>query len=870
MKQRKFTIYVAAYLSQAIFKRKDISWMDFCERLKKPHRSSETLQEFLKMPKEQQGQLKDLGGFVGGILKGGKRRADLVEGRDLLTLDLDDIPAGKTEEVLSSVQSLGCSAAVYSTRKHQPEAPRLRVVIPTDRTLTPDEYEPAARHVAKQIGFEYCDPVSFRLNQIMFWPSVCKDGEYILKFFDGDFIGADSILSQCGDWKDAASWPISNRESDTIKQEAQQDSRDLKKKRGYVDAFCRTYTVRDAMEKFLPGVYEPTRNRNRFTYSGGTTSGGAVLLYKDQFLYTHHHHDPCYCEHLVNAFDLVRIHKFEQLDVDVGKDVPLNKYPSYLAMKELCRGLPEVMKNLKLSFEFNERYDEYLRQKLKATEESGTFRPEDFTDLGQAKVFGRVFAECACFVPGLDPLVFTGDHWEPNAYRMQKLSQILVEKQKVEAMRAKLQAEAELEQVLVKKGVRDLISSEKDPEIKQAQAQVDAAEFYLDFAARKRQSSAAIRNTLTEAAPRLSKDVSDLDADPFVLNTPGGLVDLRTGSIRKNLPADLCTRITAVAPSSEGLELFENFLDSLTQGDQTLVDFLQQVVGMAAVGKVFEEKLVLFYGSGGNGKSTFTNLVYAVLGDYSGALSPECMTVGYKGNAKAELAELRGKRFVLAPELSDGQQLDTGTVKKICSTDIIHAEPKYKPVFDFVPSHSVIMTANSLPQVAARDAGFWDRVVVVPFLARLRDGENEVKNYADHLFQECGGAVLSWIVEGARNFIEAGYRLFPPAIVQEITGNFQQEADTLTRFLSERCERGSRWDVGAQTLLDSYLDFCNSAGEFPFTRQAAGFKAAMLQQGFIWKRTKQGGRFFGLRIMPGLASPETRLSHEQPSESAGA
>ena len=311
-----------------------MKWSEFCSRLEKPIRGTETLGEFLKMSKADQDSRKDVGGFVGGVIEGGRRKVGNVKSRDLVTLDLDNIPENGTEKILKNVQMLGCAAAVYSTRKHRQAAPRLRVIIPTDRTMTIEEYEPVCRRIAKLIGIDYCDPTTFELNRLMFWPSVSSDGEYVYRKFGSDFLKADSVLRMYGDWHDASQWPTAEGEKAVTKR-AIAKQQDPTAKTGVVGAFCRTYTIREAMEAFIPGMYTQAQSDDRFTYTGGTTSGGAIVYDGDRWMYSHHATDPCSGQ-LVNAFDMVRLHMFRDRDNDVKEGTPTNRLPSYRLMQELA------------------------------------------------------------------------------------------------------------------------------------------------------------------------------------------------------------------------------------------------------------------------------------------------------------------------------------------------------------------------------------------------------------------------------------------------------------------------------------------------------------------------------------------------------
>lgn len=332
---RKLTISTAGSRKSTYWPKSEILWSDFVDRLRIPVRSTETLEEYLALPKNRQAELKDVGGFVGGSFTNDRRKNAYVQGRDILTLDMDNIPAGKTDDILKRVSGLGCAAAVYSTRKHAQYAPRLRVIIPLDRTASADEYEPAARKAAALVGIEFCDPTTFDVCRLMYWPSCCRDGEYICEVYDHPFCSLDGLLGMYGDWKDVTEWPQVPG-SDAIERRRLSRQEDPTTKKGLVGAFCRTYSITAAMDKFLPGMYEPTDIPGRYTYTGGSTTGGAVVYDGDMFLYSHHATDPCSGQ-LVNAFDLVRLHLYGDMDADAKDGTPTNKLPSFQAMSKVAK-----------------------------------------------------------------------------------------------------------------------------------------------------------------------------------------------------------------------------------------------------------------------------------------------------------------------------------------------------------------------------------------------------------------------------------------------------------------------------------------------------------------------------------------------------
>ena len=336
---RQITISVGANRRATKWQPQSLLISELYARLATPARGAETMADYLALPKGQQDDLKDVGGYVAGALAGLRRKAGAVAGRDVLTLDLDNIPPGGTEHVLQRVEGLGCGYCVYSTRKHSAAAPRLRVLLPLDRTCTADEYEPCARRMAEMIVMELADPSTFEASRLMYWPSCCKDSQYVYHAADKPMLSVDGLLRTYQDWRDYTSWPALPGAVSPARLAAKQG--DPLTKKGVVGAFCRVYDVPAAMNKFLPGVYEETDTSGRYTFTGGSTTGGAVLYDGGKFLYSHHATDPCSGK-LVNAFDLVRLHRFEELDDEAAPDTPVNRLPSYTAMCEAAAQDKEV------------------------------------------------------------------------------------------------------------------------------------------------------------------------------------------------------------------------------------------------------------------------------------------------------------------------------------------------------------------------------------------------------------------------------------------------------------------------------------------------------------------------------------------------
>ena len=328
--------------------RTEIMWSEFVNRLRTPQRTPETIEEYLNMTKAQQGQLKDIGGFVGGALNGTQRKAKNVTGRDLVTLDLDNIASGETDNVLRTIDSLGAGYAVYSTRSHADFRPRLRVIMPLDRTVTADEYEPIARKLASYIGLQMCDPTTFEASRLMYWPACSRDSNYVFAAGDKPFVSADGILKQYTDWHDVTVWPQIPGEVTKAKALLAKQA-DPTSKEGIVGAFCREFNIYQAIEHFIPHAYDTTEHDDRLTYTGGSTVAGAVIYDSGNFLYSHHATDPCSGQ-LVNAFDLVRLHLYGDQDEGAKPGTPPNKLPSYQEMKKLAMGNAAVTRDLNEHF----------------------------------------------------------------------------------------------------------------------------------------------------------------------------------------------------------------------------------------------------------------------------------------------------------------------------------------------------------------------------------------------------------------------------------------------------------------------------------------------------------------------------------------
>ena len=477
-------------------------------------------------------------------------------------------------------------------------------------------------------------------------------------------------------------------------------------------------------------------------------------------------------------------------------------------------------------------------------------KPSDYSDVGQATVLAREYEGKLRYSPSTDFLVYNCRFWEESKPKAQVVAQELTTRQLEEAETEIKKATDEM----MKNGAWELLASMGPKKAAMAFSSEQARSFqkyenattYRNYAI-KRRDSKYITAALKEAHPMVEIDQRQLDADEFLLNTPSATYDLRIGlpSAHEHTPADFITKQTTVDPSDEGMDIWQDALETFFCGDNELIDYVQEIAGLSAIGKVCVEGLIIAYGEGRNGKSTFWNTLSRVLGTYSGNMSADTLTVGCKRNVKPELAEAKGKRIIIAAELEEGMRLNTSNVKQLCSTDEIYAEKKYKDPFSFVPSHTLVLYTNHLPKVGAIDAGTWRRLIVIPFNAKI-EGSSDIKNYADYLFNKAGGAILKWIMTGAKHVIEKDYHIVKPAVVEAAIQKYKDNNDWLSQFLDECCETDSSYSAKSGDVYNAYRSYCMQVGDY--IRSTTDFYTALECAGFERKRSKSARLLFGLQL----------------------
>lgn len=782
-------------------------WSDLLKRLRSPKRTPETAEEYAAMPHDQKSEIKDVGGFVGGTVWG-NRKGGNVSTRQLLTLDADY----GSMELWDTWETMFAEAAcVYSTHSHTPDSPRLRFLIPLSREVDREEYEAIARLVANWIGIESFDDTTYQPNRLMYWPSCPKDGEYIFDWQDGPWLDVETVLNTYEDWHDVKQWPVSSRQKSQLRKATDKQGDPLSKP-GVVGAFNRAYTIPAAIERFLPDTYAPAGD-GRYTYTAGHTVGGLVLYENESFAYSHHDTDPCSGQ-LCNAFDLVRIHLYGEQDIG-SESKPINERPSYFAMKQLIQSDSAVLAEIKTDRtsaleDFSSEYAQLDRV------------GRDFTDQGNAVAFSDRFRSVLRWHRAMGWLCWDGKVWRKDA---ESAAQLLV-------MRFcdDLLGEAKLESQL---------AYDKPSE--------EAAKAKMKWAISSR-GRGHIENVLKLSRSLMEEpDQEIFDADPWLLNTPDGVIDLRTGEMKPHDSAYMCTMMTAVAPDPQMKKpLFDKFLHQLTGGDDEYADYLQLVAGMTAVGKVYEEGLVISHGPGSNGKSTFFGAWQQALGSYATTISAELLMAHQPGREVIGMAEVRGKRLVISSETEEGAKLGVSVMKRLTSRDPISARALYKNPMTFIPTHTLVLHTNFLPSLKSLDGGTRRRIAVAPFTMSLKPDE-VIKDFGDRLMREEGPAILRWIVEGAIRFYKANMTITAPATVAKATEDYLSNEDWFQAFVEDCCEQGEGHNVMQARLYAAYVKRARDNNEF--IRSNKVFSAELEKRGFKRKRMNAGMRVEGLGLV---------------------
>ena len=789
---------------------REVTWEQLCRKLQTPVRTSETMAEYAAMSKDQRAEIKDVGGYVGGRIESGHRKAGNISDRQLICLDADF-----ADESLWDVWELmvGKAALMHSSHSSTPEKPRFRLVIPLSRPVSAAEYEPIARRLAEWVGIDAFDDTTYEAERLMYWGSCCADAEYVFRKSESeDWVNPDEVLATYEDWHDMRQWPTSSRQNEVVVRMGKVQGDPLTKP-GVIGAFNRAYRITEAIEKFLPDVYSPAGD-GRWTYNGGTTTGGAVTYDDDTFIYSHHDTDPI-SRRLCNAYDMVRLHLFGQMDV--GSEEDIGNLPSANEMKRLLQNDPKVGAELANSVMRADPTDVF-----DTVPDSGRVFDGDLSEQNIAAKLVDYCNNCLRYSKPFGWLYWDGVKWVTDA---------------------------DMEATLLIHSFNDRNYADAIVQMRLAATKEDkaAAKAVLQ-AVTKMRSAPGISHLREIAKAKLyERSPESYDTNSWELNTPGGIVDLKTGEIKRNEPKAKHTKCTACTPGGAGVKKWLSFIDYITAGDSSLAEYLQTLCGMAAVGAVYEEGLVITYGDGGNGKSTFFDALSRVLGDYAKAVNADVLVANAYGKVdQSYIAALRGVRLAILGETDEGAMLGAAQLKRITSRDIISARALYKDPIEFIPTHTTVMHTNHLPRLGSLDGGVKRRIAVVPFTATLAAGK-AIKDYSRVLAEECGPAILRWIVEGAVRFYTAGCNLEKPLRVKQTTDEYITGEDVIGQFIDECCELRADVTTTSRDLYDSYQRWMNGQGLRPFSERA--FAQAMMRRGFERGRTSTTRFWKGIDLL---------------------
>lgn len=473
-----------------------------------------------------------------------------------------------------------------------------------------------------------------------------------------------------------------------------------------------------------------------------------------------------------------------------------------------------------------EQYNDYC-SKMK-------YQPDSFADIDLARAFAKNF-DCEAKYLGKDNWVcYNGVRWVSNNEKVQQLAHNFLDDLEKEIARA-----GQFYNAIPHNGLAYCTYPHKTVNLNPLQLR----------------SSMKTSAIIKEAAPYMKAEEKDFDSKPFLLNTPDATYDLRKGLKypQKHRATDLITQTTRVSPSTKGMGIWEQALNDFFCNDQDLIDYMQQLMGLACVGKVIREELIVAFGNGANGKSTFFNAIRQVLGDYATSLTSDLLSKARYSNADQVTPEMKGKRLVIFSEIKNGAMLDDGLLKRTVSADLLFGNGKYQKAKSFTPTHTAVLPSNHLPRIDATDYGTERRIKIVPFLARFRDSgeegtKSDRKDYTTYLVEQAGGAILSWLIVGAQKVIANDSKIEEPYAVKKLTESCLNANNWLKAFLEDCCIEDHAAKATSKALYEKYTTFASDNGYKVVTHK--NFSYALKEHGFSAVHRRNGTYFNGIRLKP--------------------
>lgn len=759
------------------WKNRQMDWSELLVRLNTPTITQETVNDYKKMPKSQQDNIKDVGGFVGGWLKEGKRKRGYAQQRSLVTLDADST----TLDFWDDVQLLfDHAAAVYTTHSHLVKGPRYRLLIPLSRPVTAEEYEPVARKLAEMFGMDNFDDTTYQAERLMYFPSHSIDGEYFTDSLDLPWIDPDKVLADYTDWRDTSFWPESSR-GHSVRETLAKKAGDPLEKRGIVGAFCRTYDIVSAIETFLPDVYGPTGRDDRWTFLGGSTAGGLVI-YDDKFAYSHHGTDPV-GDQLSNAFDLVRIHKFGDLDEDVKPNTPPQKMKSYRAMNEFLQDDGETMAQMQ-----KERLGEAL---------------EDF------------------------------DAFEVDEETPEKTGWLTFDQNGMPVINTYLLAKEVLSEIPIFYDGNEFLRYEPSSGI--WQGGVD--EFLRSYITNKKLIKESKIRYITETVASIKnlayteETFQEMDLNKLVLSN--GVYDLREDSFVAKFDKKLYARTAHPVEYLAGAECptFEGFLSQIVGPEN--VNFIFEWFGYNFYREYNFQKMLFIHGRGGTGKSTLVNLLKELIGrdNYSAVTLKNLM------NERFAPAGLYRKTANFDTDAKPEYLADGSLLKQLTGEDTIYADRKNLDPIYFYNYAKLTFAMNELPAMRDFSGGLKRRLLILKIDEKLTQ---EVKDqFPLKVMQEEAAGIFNKSMEGLRRAIKQdGFSVSNG--MSDNVDKWVQGNDVLSLFIEDECQLGEKLKTPVKDAYDDYVRYCKGSGYKSMTRN--NFVNRMKEIGYENKTVKVDGK----------------------------
>lgn len=782
------SLSVASSSKSKTWKNQSTSWLEFKKRLKEPTVTQETVAEYTKMTTAQKSGVKDVGGFVAGHLKNGQRKKGHVVERSMITLDADTPRKELWEDFLMMYD---CTALLYSTHSHKPDKPRYRIIIPLSRPVTPDEYVPVALKIADNLGLNNFDDTTYQPERLMYWGSHSRDAEYIFEENDSEFLNPDNVLKEYPDWTDISYWPELPKAKKLMDRNVKKSGEPTEKP-GLIGVFCRQFTISEAITTFIPDVYLPTDHADRFTYAEGSTSGGLVV-YEDKFAYSHHSTDPA-GEILVNAWDMVRLHKFAELDDEAKDGTPISRLPSTSAMKDFVGNIPAIKLEMQ-EIALGKALDEFSDEETETEDKEAV----DYLEINSAgNIVVNHFLLAKAIARNIPLWFFDSDNEELFRYYDKKTG--------IWRGAAK---------TFLKSHITDLL---------------------------KGLTSTRNRNeTLADLQDLSFKTQSFPEAPPHKIVLANGVFDLKTSEFTNGFDPEL--HAISAHPIKYDAEAecptFDGYLEAVVGLEN--VATIYEWMGYLFYGQYKLQNVLFLYGGGGTGKSTLISLMQAIVGKQAtSAVSLEALVKN-----DFAVAGLVGKTANFDADAKPEYLADAGLFKKLSGEDETFANPKGKPGFGFRNKAKLTFSMNSLPPMSDTSGGMARRVIIIKMNKVVGKALKEkyplkvMKQELPGIFNKATKYFKGALDRGAFTISETS---------QKERDSWLELNDPVGEFVREATEMGDDYAVKSVELYKAYAEWAKLYGMKP--RSAKKFNDRLKEIGFdkVQVKTLNTVGFKGIRL----------------------